>query len=280
MIRQVWALPLLLTTACASAPPAAPPVPAAHPLVYAMPATPAATYAFSDSSGYEIQTGAMGAIRVSISSAGTANITYAMNAGALQGTVHVAELNASMGSSQGGEQTASQADIQGDAVVSITGRGSPTVVSMPKVSEAAQRAGISEGFFRRLFVHLPGSVVQPGSVWVDTVATTDEAGGIKASVHDVVTSTLAADTIVAGKTLAHITTTTQRTLNISGQSQGTEIVQKLSGTTTGYVLWDRDRNLLVERYETTALKGTFDLPQMGMTGLPVDAHGTDRVSLR
>jgi hypothetical protein len=103
---------------------------------------------------------------------------------------------------------------------------------------------------------------------------------MKSSVQDVVTSTWARDTTVAGRTLNVITHSTLRRLDVAGTSEGVEIAQKLSGTSTGYTLWDAQRNVVVERYETTSLSGTFDLPAMGLKGLPVTAQGSGRLTLR
>jgi hypothetical protein len=120
--------------------------------------------------------------------------------------------------------------------------------------------------------------VRAGAVWVDTISATDENAGTKASLNDIVTSTFVKDTVVNGRTLALITTTSQRTLNVTGTSQGVEIAQKLIGTSTGTVLWDIQQKLLVDRTEKGELAGTFDLPAMGVTGLPITAHGALRIA--
>jgi hypothetical protein len=137
---------------------------------------------------------------------------------------------------------------------------------------------MSPSFFRRFYVRLPAGTVRRGAVWVDTISATDDNAGTKAVLNDVVTSTFVGDTTVNGRSVALITTSSQRTLNVSGTSQGVEIAQKLTGTSTGRVLWDAQRRLLVSRTESAQLSGTFDLPQMGVTGMPVVARGSLRIT--
>jgi len=282
MTQRSWLAILLLLPACASAPATTTPVqPTTSALAYAVPTPAAATYAFMDSSSFNIQSGAMGEIRANIGTTGMAEVTYAPKGGDVEATVRITQFNGSMTNSQmGGGPTATQADIEGPAVVTVSPRGVATVTAMPKLTPAVEQIGVTEGFFRRFFVRLPGNAVRPGAVWVDTIAMNEKHGALTSDLHDVVTSTLVGDTVVNGKTLARITTVTQRTLNISGNNQGVEIAQKLTGTANGTTLWDRQRNILVERVEQTDMKGTFDLPQMGMTGLPLTAHGVGRITLQ
>jgi hypothetical protein len=211
----------------------------------------------------------------------TTVVTYAQKAADVEATMRVTDFAGSVtNSAMGGSgPSATEADIEGPAVVTVTPRGAVMVSAMPKLTPVIQTLGLSQSFFRRFFVRLPASSVRTGAVWVDTISTTDENAGTKAVLSDVVTSTFVRDTVVNGRTLAVIATSSQRTLNISGLSQGVEIAQKLTGTGSGRVLWDPERHLLVERAESSQLSGTFDLPQMGVTGLPVTARGSLRIAL-
>jgi hypothetical protein len=268
--------------ACASAPPAvAPAPPSSNVLGYAETAPTTATYVFTDSSGFNIQGGAVGNITATIGTAGTATVAYAQRAGTLEATITVTDLAGAMtNSAMGGGPTATEADITGAAVVTLTPVGATNITAMPTFSKAAEGVGMSRSFYRRFFIRLPARAVQPGATWVDTLRVTDEAGGSKADVVDIQTSTFVRDTVVNGRTLALITTTADRTLKIAGVNEGVEIKQSLTGKSTGRLLWDTQRRILYERVETSELSGTFDLPQMGMTGLPVTARSNNRVTLR
>ena len=269
-------------SACASTPPAVvAPTPTGVVLGYAETGANVATYAFTDSSGFDIQGGAVGNINAKIGSSGVAEVTYAPKAGGLEAVVVVKDFTGSMtNSAMGGGPTATEADITGPGTVTLTPAGASTVVSMPTLSKAAEGVGLSRSFFRRFFIRLPARAVQPGAVWIDTLTVTDESGGSKADVQDIQTSTFVKDTVVNGRTLAVITTAADRTLKIAGVNEGVEIKQSLTGKTTGRLLWDVQRRVLFQRVETSELTGTFDLPQMGMTGMPVTARSSSRVTLQ
>ena len=276
---------LVLVAACASAgPPATEPAPttaAATTLAYAQPTMSAATYSVTDSTLFEISGGPIGEIRVASSVRATTAVTYAQKGSDLEATMRVTDFagtltNSAMG---GGGPVATESDIEGPATIIVTPRGMVNVASMPKLTQSAQQLGMSQSFFRRFFARLPARGVRPGTVWVDTISASDDNAGTKAVLNDIVTSTFVRDTVVNGQTLALITTTSQRSLDISGTSQGVQIAQKLTGSGSGRVLWDPGRHLLVQRTETAQLTGTFELPQMGVSGMPVTARGALRIAL-
>jgi hypothetical protein len=280
MTRRNWILPALVLSACASAKPAPPPpAPAARSLTYAA-TTPTASYSFADSTALKVQGGPIGEINVNINASGSADEAFAAKANATEATIRITKLNGSMtNSAMGGGPTATEADMTGPIVASVSPSGRVTITSLPKLSPTIQRVGISEAFFHRFFVHLPPQPVGVGASWSDTVALSDSAANVFFAGRDVVTSTLQGDTVVNGRTLTHITATFTRVVTISGASEGVQIVEKLSGNGTGDVLWDAERHLLVSRFERAQLTGTFDLPAMGLSGLPVTAQSTSRVVL-
>lgn len=282
MTRKIRAATLIVLSACTSAPLSAPtPTAPATMLAYDMPSPASATYAYTDSSRIMIQAGAMGNIQVSSSVTATTDITYAQKAPNLEATIRVTDFDGSFANSAtGGRATATESQIDGPAVVSVTPRGATTITTLPKLSPTVQSTGMNAGFFRSFFIQLPAGGVRPGAVWVDTVHTSDGEGGTVVSVDDVVTSTFVRDTVIGGRTLAVITISAQRAVNISGSSDGVTIAQKLTGPGTGRALWDVQRGLLVERSESWQLGGTFDLPQMGISGLPVTAHRSGKLALK
>jgi hypothetical protein len=272
---------VVLVSGCATARPAAAPRPTGAVMVYATTTPTTVTYQFTDSSGFTIQGGAIGEIRVAIRGSGTAEASYAPKGSDLEMRLRVTDFAGSFtNSATGGTTNATEADVQGEAVLAINPRGVTTIAQLPTVSRQGQAVGVGMGFFRRFTVRLPAGRVQRGASWVDTVSASEETGGTRSTVRDVVTATWARDTVINGRTLHVITHNTQRALEIAGTSEGVEIAQKLSGPARGYTLWDAQRNLLTERFETTELSGSFDLPAMGLTGLPVRASGSGRIILR
>jgi hypothetical protein len=271
----------VLLAACSATPPSAPPAPAGVTLNYAATAPATVTYQFADSSGFNIRGGAIGEINVTARGTGTADATLAPKGTDVELRIKVTDLAGSFtNSAMGGTINATESDVTGEAVLTLSPRGVMTIVQLPTTTRNAQGVGMGAGFFRRFSVRLPATPVQRGATWTDTVTASDDNAGVKSTVNDVVTSTWARDTVVAGRTLNVLTHSTQRTMEISGSSEGVQIAQKLSGTATGYTLWDAQRSLIVERYENTDLSGTFDLPAMGVSGLPVTAKGFGRITLR
>jgi hypothetical protein len=266
---------------CSTATPPVSAVPSGILFAYAVSAPTTVTYQFTDSSMFNIKGGAIGDIRATTRGQGTVEITLSPRAADLEGRVKITDLSSSFtNSAMGGTTTATTADVQGEALLTISPRGAVAVNQLPTISRTAQQVGIGTGFYRRFTVRLPAQRVQRGSTWTDTISSTEETGGIRSTVHDIVAATWARDTIVAGRSLQVITHSTRRTLEVAGTSEGVQIAQKLAGTATGYTLWDAQRNLLFERFEATDLSGTFDLPAMGLSGLPVTAQGAGRVILR
>lgn len=280
MTRRICLVAVALLPACASAPAGSGSATTAMALSYAVPTPATVGYTFVDSSSFHIQGGPIGDIKADIGASGTADITYAMAGSDIEATIKVTDFAGSMhNSAMGGGPSATEADIQGDAVLTVTPRGVTTLKTLPTLTPNVQQVGVSNAFFRRFFVRLPGTSVRPGATWVDTV-TVNEDGATRVNVVDIVTSTFVGDTVINARTVSLINTTSQRTVSVSGTNQGVEVAQKLTGTSTGRTLWDAQQNVLVERTETSELAGTFDLPQMGVTGLPVTARGSGRVSLR
>ena len=279
--RFFWSAAAALLSGCAAAPSGTAPAPAGTTLGYLATAPVTVTYAFADSSAFHIQGGAIGDIRATISGTGTAEATYAPKGTDVELRLRLTDFSGTFtNSAMGGSTTVTEADVQGDAVMTLTPAGVLTVNQLPQSSRSAQAVGVGAGFFRRFTVRLPAQRVVLGASWVDTVSATEDASGTRASVQDIVHATWARDTIVNGRTLSVITHSTQRTLEVAGTTDGVEIAQKLTGTATGYTLWDAARNIIAERFESTDLSGTFDLPAMGITGLPVTARGTGRITLR
>lgn len=267
---------------CAATTPGQPPQPAAVQLAYAATAPAEVSYQFSDSSGFHIQGGAIGDIHVTTQASGTAEATYAPNAGGVELHLRITDLQGSFSNSAMGTTTnVTESDVQGEAVMTVSPSGVLTINKLPTATRSAQGIGMGAGFFRRFTIPLPDTPVRVGASWVDTVTAKDEAtAGVRSSVRDIMTSTWVSDTVLAGRTLHLITYSAQRTLEVAGASEGVEIAQKLSGTAVGHALWDGQRNVLVERFESTELSGTFDLPAMGISGLPVKAAGSGRITLR
>ncbi len=230
------------------------------------------TYDFSDTTVSEIQAGPAGTIHVNIGLRGSADLAFEPSPSEQKVTLTFSAFAGSFANSSGGAPvTATKADITGPAVISVRPRGSLAVVQKPTVTVAFRTVAGAEGIYRRFFLQLPNRAVQVGASWTDTTSTEETSDGVTTKVRNVVHSTWARDTTVAGHTLNVIAFTSDRTVDVSGASQGVNIVQRLKGTASGIALWDPTRRTLVSRSETAQLNGTFDLPAMNMTNMPINA---------
>ncbi len=275
-MRTVTALtvPALAFAAACGGPEAPAPRPA---LAYA--AGTEATYTFADTMRFAIEAGGMGDLEIDVAYRGTARIELAAGAGGLAATVDVLTFQGGFSNPMAGSVSADASDIDGPVRLRLSPRGETEIVELPSVTQAFEQVAGMEEIVRDLFVRLPGTPLDVGGTWTDTIRGREEDGETLTIRRSILTATVTADTTLAGRTLKVVETSYENTLNLSGTSGGTRISQRLSGTTTGTFLWDPDRALLVARREDGAMSGTLSLPEMGIDGLPVDATLARRVRL-
>src|SRR5215204_3903174 len=119
---------LLLTSAsaaliagCAAAPATAPPAPTGTSLTYAVTAPVTVTYEFADSNGFNIRGGAIGDIAVTARASGTAEATQSPKGSDAELRIKVTDLIGSFtNSAAGGTTNATEADVQGEAIITVT----------------------------------------------------------------------------------------------------------------------------------------------------------------
>lgn len=269
---------------CAPAgPPGAPQpeAPTATRMVYTSPTPTVLLYDVMDSTTSEIQAGPAGTVNVVLGSHGTAELRVEPDSIGQTVTVDYTEFSGSFSNSAGGGTvTATESDVKTPATLKVAPTGTAEVVRQPELTAQFIQVAGSESPFRRFFVPLPSEPVRPGAVWVDTLTTNESVEGVNTTTINVITATYARDTTIAGRRMNYISYTAARTVNARGTTQGVEIAQKLDGNATGYFIWDPAQNTLYERDESISMTGGFDLPALGLTGLPITARGRARVQLK
>lgn len=268
--------------ACAGNPPAdtAPTAPTTV-LSYGVSTPDTLVYDFADTTNSTIQGGAIGQINVSIGSRGSMAIQLEPDNRATRATVTLTQFSGTFrNSAGGGDVTASEKDVRGPAVLTVSPRGEISLVETPAVSQQFRTIAGSDNVFRRFFQRLPGGAVTIGTTWTDTIVTEENNEGVVSRTRNIVRSAYARDTTIANRQLAVINTIAERTLEVSGVAQGIDIRQMLQGTANGVTLWDPQTRAIVSRTETVDMRGTFDLPGMGVTGMPMTATGSLRMNLR
>lgn len=281
-IHLTLALLPLVAAACAANPPAAEPgASPATALAYGATAPDTFAYDFADTTISAIQGGAIGQINVSIGSRGTMTVQEAPTTSGVQNTLTVTDFTGKFSNSAGGgDITAAATDVRGPAVLTVTPRGEVTFVQRPDVTLQFRTVAGTDNVFRRLFLRLPGGGVSVGATWSDTITIEENNEGVVSRTRNIVRSTYARDTTIADRSFAVINSVAERTLEVSGVSQGIDIRQNLQGSANGVTIWDPRRRRIVSRQETVDMRGTFDLPGMGMSGMPMTASGSLRVNLR
>lgn len=247
-------------------------------LTYGPPDPDPATYLFTDTTVFAIET-AMGAMEVVTGQAGVAELDFRRWADG-RVLVRFPRFRASFRNAAQGTSTVDESDIGGPFTVRVGHTGLVEVVDTPSLSQTLLDIAGPENLVRPLFAQLPGRSVDIGARWVDTVTTVEEIAGTRSVARSIITSTLAGDTVVAGRRLLRIRTESANTIEVAGVSGGVEVEQRLSGVTTGTVLWDEAARLLVERVAAGELAGTLELPGVGVAPMAVRATLRRTVSLR
>lgn len=273
--RSIAALTVLLA-GCGGAPPV---VPTPDVLAYGRPDPNPAAYTFADTTVFSIRTD-MGPMEVVTARAGTAELDFRRWAGDSRVFVRFPELQGSFTNPMQGATRVDESDIGGAFAVRVDSTGLVAVVDTPSLSAAMRDIAGPAGLVQPLFVQLPGRPVEAGARWVDTVTTIEESASARSEVQSVVTSVLQGDTVVAGRRFLHIRTTSVDNVQIAGVSGGVNFEQRLTGTGSGFVLWDPAAQLLVERVETGELSGVLELPDTGAASMAMTARLARSVSLR
>jgi len=249
-------------------------------LMYRVPDNPSLVYLTADTSTIDIDAGPMGSMRMRGTGTATLGVTFARSADGVQVTTSFQKLNSRLSNPMGGAQTASESDLEGDLVFTMDSKGHSTVVSVPETRGAAGQLANPQALAFELFPLLPGSAVNPGDTWTDTLhyaVETDEASTESTSVR---TYTLQGDTVVDGRTLLHISMSGRADVVGTGVTQGMEVTQIFSGGVDGTILWDPARSVYVYGMFEQDMDGTVEVPGAGMPPMPMSVRGTSYVRLQ
>lgn len=227
-------------------------------LAYAVPPGGAATYLQGDTVQMEMDMGGQ-MMDVTVAMAATLDLAYAGTGDAIEVTATFRDFEIEASNPMAGTQRGDESEIDGPIVFTIDRRGAGTLVSGPEiegvVAQAVSPAALAAAFFPRL----PGRAVAAGEEWTDTVTirTEDETGQNDGTT--VFSFTAVGDTVVAGQTLLKVTFLSEDERLSTTSQMGAEITQDVSGQGDGYYLWDQSRNLVVEQYIESRLRGTMEV---------------------
>jgi hypothetical protein len=249
-------------------------------LMYQVPESPSVVYLAEGSQDINVDVPGMGAMNMRGSSEATLAMSFAPGTDGVQVTVSFQKLTASQSDPIGGSLTASESDIVGDLVFTMDGMGRGTVVTVPEVKGSAEQLVSPGAYVHEFFPRLPGRAVNPGESWTDTIQYEIQTTVGEVSANSVLTYTLVGDTVVDGLTLLHVTYEGDVEVVGSGQTQGMEMIQALSGDAEGWFLWDPARGLMVVLEGRQDMEGTTEMPASGMAPFPMTVRGSGTARLQ
>jgi len=229
-----------------------------------MPAAASVQVMRSDTSQVSVDTGMMGVIEMTVEGNGTIDLAFVDDPAGVQVTANYSSFTGNMSNPMAGDISVDESDIGGQLVFTLDDRGRATVHEAFGVKmEVAQMVG-SKTLAYTLFPRFPGGSVNTGQSWVDTV-TIEEAGDFTSSTTTITTYTVAGDTVVDGRALVRLTTSSDIETSSVGEQQGMSLTQVLSGTSTGWMLWDQAASMTFGAFSEAELGGSV---QMDMPGAP------------
>ena len=249
-------------------------------LMYRLTEPSTATYVTESTSNINIDAGAMGSFDMRATRDATLVVSFSPEADGVEVTARYESLSASMTQPMGGSQTASERDVQGDLVFNLDRTGKPTVVSLPTTRAVAEQLVDPLSVVHEMFPRLPGGMVRPGATWTDTIQYETRTSQGDASSNVVMTYTLQGDTVVDGATLVRITYEGRANVRGAAMTEGMQVLQSLSGTVSGALLWDAVRSLLVADEGTQDMTGSVEVPAAGMPTMPLSMRGNSSVRLQ
>lgn len=227
-------------------------------LAYGLPQPASVRYVTGDTATMDIDAGGQ-AMQARVTAMTTLGTAFARSGDGVQVTMTVEDLDARVANPMA-TVTTDESEIDGDLVFTLDRRGAATLVSQPSVGEAAgqffQPVMVAHAFFPRL----PGRAATMGESWTDTIRV-EGAQGQGGSINSVmsVTYTVAGDTVVEGRSLVKIDMEGTSRTSAEGVTTGMDYTQTVSGSMTGWVLWDQQRSLMVESYQTSDGRGSMEV---------------------
>ncbi|HSR42793.1 MAG TPA: hypothetical protein VLL48_11490 [Longimicrobiales bacterium] len=280
---MIVALPSLGACGGAGAPPggsgaaAGPPRPA---LSYADPGVERTEYRFADTAEVTMDLGGAGLQRVPVESAARLALSLTPTGQDVRVRMRFVEFSGRIGGAMGGSTEASQDEITGPLVFSLTPRGEVVLQSLPDLGPRAEQLLNPASLARELFPRFPARPPSaPGATWSDTL--TYRAGrdddALRAERH--LTYTLGEEISLAGRRVLRIAGRGRARYTFEGTRMGMEARQTLEGPVESEILWDPVRRIPVSVRTEKRLTGTMELPALGTPPVPLELRGTTRVRL-
>ncbi len=229
---------------------------------YRVPTPPTALYHVDDSVVVSVSTAA-GDIEVTTTTLLTMNMVFARDVAGVGIYGTVVGFNVASSSPGMGTRSAGAEDVTGPLALVLGRQGHVEVGAMPSLDSAVMDLTPFPAVAFEIFPRLPARPIGRGGTWVDTVTWAVEEETSESATQTVYTYTLMGDTLVEGETLLNIAMQGDITMEMLEGVGDAVVRQTLSGSTTGYVLWDPERNLPKYSASQRTIEGTNQVPGAG-----------------
>ena len=257
------------------------PAPDRTELGYSMPAANPVTYVAADTAEIDIHLAPGQTMEQTMGRSSTVRMTFAPIVGTpgnLSVTATYDDFSGYMESSMMPRQDVSET-ITGEFELSLTPEGEVELLSGPELPPAVAEMSMGENMFNDFFMRLPATPVAPGMTWTDTIRTESSTEEARTTNESVIVSTFRGDTTVAGRALWIIESTRTSSVVVSGQMQGMDMRNEMSGSMAEVSLWDPARRLLHSQRATGEMTGTLSIPAAGMDDIPLEVTNRRYVRL-
>lgn len=265
---------ILLAVACAGAPGPAPVGTFATgtgpttSFAYGVPSPPTALYHIEDSlvvgvsmAGADFETTTMTLL--------TMNVVFAREPTGIGAIGSVVGFDVTSSNSLTGTRVADADDIDGPLAMILGRQGHLEVGAMPSLDSTVADLTPFPGIAFDIFPRLPGYPVGLGGRWTDTVTWSVADETSESATRTAFTYTIVGDTLVDGRTLLHIGVEGEVSMQMIEGVGDALADQRLTGTATGYILWDRVRSLPKFSEIHRELEGTNQVPGAGTVQMKI-----------
>ncbi len=272
-----------LITACAGGPAATPPAaPTAGTgptttFAYGIPSPPNALFHVEDSTVVSMNMPTLD-MEVSTMTFVTMNLVFGRDPAGIGVVGNVVGFDAVSNSSLMGITVADADDVSGPIGLVLTRGGELDIGVMPVLDSTVADLTPFPGVFFDLFPRLPDFPVGQGGEWVDTVlwSVVDETS--ESVTQTIFTYTLVGDTVVEGRSLLNIGVEGDIAMQ-TVEGVGDELSDnRLSGTSSGYILWDPEHNLPWFSILHRDIRGTNQVPGVGRVEMAINGPIRVRVA--
>ena len=264
----VVAVCALTTAACAGAPLGSEP---ATSLAYGVPSPPSGLYHIEENLSVGVNT-PVGDVEMATNTNLTLDMVFGSDPGGVGVIGLVVGFNATSANTQTGTRIADADDVTGPLALVLGRRGRVDVGTIPALDSAVAELSPFPGIAFELYPRLPGPRVGQGGVWTETVTWSVVDGATRTTNTTDYTYTMIGDTLVAGLPFLKIGVEGDvRLESVQGRGDA-ESIQALTGTTTGYVLWDSETGMPAFVTSRRELEGTNTVPGAGSIRMTVSGE--------